>query len=140
MTVLGFLSVITYLLGSLGTFRLLASAVDGGEEEEAGEEENEILELVETLHYGMFFVMVVFLVQVLAEVRDGMQASAEWCQWVSVAPAVSRGTRAARHALTASRSHRDPVPPPRLLAPPPRRRRATAAAARRIAPAATRPT
>ena len=53
-------------------------------EEDAGEEDDEeIFELVETIHFAMFFVIVIFLVQVLAEVRDGLKIQKDWIKWVS---------------------------------------------------------
>ena len=90
LTVLGFLSTVTYCLEQAGTFlalsRMISNNRDGGEgaEGETNEEEDdEVFELVETIHFGMFFVMVVFLVSVLAEVHHGLQSQKDWCQWVS---------------------------------------------------------
>lgn len=84
LTVLGFLSMVTYLLERGGFFLALSRWVKGetAAEDSEGEEEP-IFELVETIHFAMFFVMVIFLVSVLYELHHGLQSQKEWNQWVS---------------------------------------------------------
>mmetsp|Transcript_17134 Transcript_17134/g.32120 ORF Transcript_17134/g.32120 Transcript_17134/m.32120 type:complete len:490 (-) Transcript_17134:995-2464(-) len=86
LTVLGFLSMVTFCLDKGGAFVALGGVVSrhmyGGEEEEGeAEEEKEIFELVESIHFAMFFVMVIFLVSVLFEVHQGLESQKTWCQW-----------------------------------------------------------
>mmetsp|Transcript_27429 Transcript_27429/g.58946 ORF Transcript_27429/g.58946 Transcript_27429/m.58946 type:complete len:731 (+) Transcript_27429:224-2416(+) len=86
LTVLGFLSMVTYCLDKGGAFLALGRMIsrhmyDGEEEEGEVKEEEEIFELVESIHFAMFFVMVIFLVSVLIEVHQGLQSHQTWCQW-----------------------------------------------------------
>lgn len=80
LTVLGFLSTVTYCLEQMGMFAALSAMIVGEEDDEEGGEE-EVFELVESIHFAMFFVMVIFMVSVLREVNDGLRAQKEWCQW-----------------------------------------------------------
>lgn len=91
LTVLGFLSAITFCLQRAHAFYFLSRLIsdyDGESQEEDDEVENEeadeVFELVESIHFGMFGVMVIFLISVLIEVYDGLDAQKEWCQWVSI--------------------------------------------------------
>jgi len=82
LTVLGFLSVITFCLEKAGLFlaltKLISQELDDGED---GDQDDEVFELVESIHFGMFFIMVIFMVTVLTEVRDGLTILKEWYQW-----------------------------------------------------------
>lgn len=70
MTVLGFLSVSTFVISKSGLFEMLSVAIFG--------EGDEFLEMFETVHYCLFFVMILFVVQVLVLAREGEEIEAEW--------------------------------------------------------------
>lgn len=73
VTVLGFLSIVTTVAGKCGLWGLLAEFVyrDAVEEEE-------LEELVETAHYTLFLVMIVFVILVMAMVRVGNTLMKKW--------------------------------------------------------------
>ena len=77
LTVLGFLAGVTYLLQKGGVFDALEHYLEGGDRNA------EVFELVENIHFGLFFLMVIFLVSVLIEVYDGLKIQEQWCRWVS---------------------------------------------------------
>ena len=89
LTVLGFLSATTLCLQWAHAFYFLSRIIsdgyrDGGTQAEDGgenEEADEVYELVESIHFGMFGVMVIFLISVLIEVYYGLHSQKEWCQW-----------------------------------------------------------
>lgn len=72
LTVLGFLSACTFVLAEVGVFGFLSEKLFGNDEEE------ELLEIFEFVHFSLFFVMLVFVVQVLEEVRQGLETEKEW--------------------------------------------------------------
>ena len=79
LTVLGFLSAFTFIVNKTEGFRFVAYAfVRGGVDEEVMELEEEIYEAFELVHFSLFFVMVVFVVQVMEDVREGMKTAEEW--------------------------------------------------------------
>mmetsp|Transcript_51159 Transcript_51159/g.76662 ORF Transcript_51159/g.76662 Transcript_51159/m.76662 type:complete len:330 (+) Transcript_51159:230-1219(+) len=79
MTVLGFLSIFTYVVVKFGLFRKEEEIMyaKGYEREEAGEGE-ELEELFENVHFALFFIMVFFVFQVLTLVKEGMENEKEW--------------------------------------------------------------
>lgn len=67
ITVLGFLSLITFCVSRLGVFEILSVDL-------FGEEESEYLqELFESVHFALFFVMILFVVQVMQIVRESIK-------------------------------------------------------------------
>lgn len=80
VTVLGFLSLFTFLLTRFGVFEALSMIVFGEDEEEEIEAEEELKELFESVHYNLFFVMVLFVLQVLHILKESMKTEAEWLQ------------------------------------------------------------
>jgi len=73
MTVLGFLSMVTFILNEAGFFRFLSFKIYG--ENEDGEE---LLEVFEVVHFAIFFVMVFFFVQVVVLIRQAMWMEEQW--------------------------------------------------------------
>jgi len=74
MTVLGFLSLITFCISKMGVLSEISQAVfydmkDG---------EGLLEELLESVHYDLFLVMVLFIAQTLALIRLGTQSEKEW--------------------------------------------------------------
>jgi hypothetical protein len=81
MTILGFLSVVTYVLTSTGTLTFLSEnifcgGVHGSDDCEEGAEY--LTELVEKTHYTLFFIMVVFIVEILTLVGSGNAIAKQW--------------------------------------------------------------
>jgi hypothetical protein len=74
LTVLGFLSTITFCITKLGFFSKLGVALFGEEEEE------ELLEIFEQVHYMLFFIMVFFVINVLVLMHGGKAMSHKW--WI----------------------------------------------------------
>ena len=70
MTVLGFLSVVTFCITQAGWFTVLSEALFG--------EENELLEIFEFVHFTIFFIMISFVLQVLVLVAAAMETEQEW--------------------------------------------------------------
>lgn len=70
MTVLGFLSVVTFIITKSGFFESLSIAIFG--------EEDEMLEIFEFIHFTLFFVMIFFVLQVLLLVQQAMQTEKNW--------------------------------------------------------------
>lgn len=88
MTVLGFLSLTTFLVTKMSFFQALNDFIF--------EEDGELLEILETVHFALFFIMIFYLVQVLVFVRRAIATEQEW----------SRMDRLAMH-----RRHQDPSYP-----------------------------
>ena len=74
ITVLGFLSLFTFCVTKMGFFETLSVRIFGEEEAE------ELLELFESVHYALFFVMVLFVLLVLNLVSDGIKTEHEWLE------------------------------------------------------------
>lgn len=72
MTVLGFLSIFTFCVTKLGIFTEISIKLFGEEEEE------ELLEMFEFVHYMLFFIMVSFVINVLRLVAGARQSQAAW--------------------------------------------------------------
>ena len=72
LTVLGFLSIFTFCVTKLGFFEQLSVQIFGHEEEE------ELLEMFESVHYMLFFVMVFFVIGVLGLVRRAKDVERKW--------------------------------------------------------------
>ena len=75
MTVLGFLSMVTFLFSEFGFFEFLSVRMFG-----VADEEEELLEITEVVHFGIFFIMVVFFIQVLVLIRQALKTEALWRQ------------------------------------------------------------
>lgn len=72
LTVLGFLSMFTFVVTKAGYFAALSEIFFGDEEE--------LLEIFEFVHFTIFFVMVFFVAQVLVLVSEAMATEQEWMQ------------------------------------------------------------
>ena len=70
MTVLGFLSIFTFLCTQLGFFETLSMKLFG--------EEEELLETFEFVHYMLFFIMVFFVISVLTLVYGAQDMEERW--------------------------------------------------------------
>jgi len=70
MTILGFLSMFSFVVSSLGIFERISLR-------EFGEKE-ELLELFESVHYMLFFIMVFFMILVLIFVSRAKNIEAAW--------------------------------------------------------------
>ena len=80
MTVLGFLSVVTFLLSEAALLDDISTAV-------YGEEGSDYLEgLVEDIHYSLFAVMVCFLVQAICILYSCRSHRAMWQNWNRAVP------------------------------------------------------
>jgi len=77
MTVLGFLSLFTFTVSKAGALSTLSLMIF---EEDLGEEEGEAFleEMFESIHYDLFLVMVLYIMQVLFMIKLGMSAEKEW--------------------------------------------------------------
>jgi len=74
MTVLGFLSLVTFCISKMGVLSDISQAVFYDVEDGGGWLE----ELLESVHYDLFLVMVLFIAQTLALIRLGTQSEKEW--------------------------------------------------------------
>ena len=74
LTILGFLSITTLILSQSGTLEAISEEVFGGSEE--GKER--LTELLEKVHYILFLVMVVFIVEVMLLVGLGNKLMKRW--------------------------------------------------------------
>ena len=72
LTVLGFLSIVTFLVTKMGWFSNLSEHLFGEDEEE------ELLETFEFVHYMLFFIMVFFVINVLVLVYGGQAMEKTW--------------------------------------------------------------
>jgi hypothetical protein len=72
MTVLGFLSVFTFVVTKAGSFQRLGATLFG----EAHSEE--LHEIFENAHFIIFFIMIFFVVQVLVLVQEAGETEQEW--------------------------------------------------------------
>lgn len=70
LTVLGFLSMFTFVITKAGYFAALSELFFG--------EREELLEIFEFVHFTIFFVMVAFVLQVLVIVSEAMETESEW--------------------------------------------------------------
>jgi hypothetical protein len=81
MTILGFLSVITFVCTKVGVLEMISISVfgDGSGNDHIYEENKERLtEIFETVHYCLFAIMIFFVFQVIILVRLGTQSEAKW--------------------------------------------------------------
>mmetsp|Transcript_32710 Transcript_32710/g.59876 ORF Transcript_32710/g.59876 Transcript_32710/m.59876 type:complete len:808 (+) Transcript_32710:95-2518(+) len=77
MTVLGFLSLITFCISKMGYLGTISQNVYS----ELGEEGDDYLEeLLESVHYDLFLVMVLFILQTLAMIKMGAQSEKDWVE------------------------------------------------------------
>jgi len=72
MTILGFLSVLIFFLMKSGLFEMLSTELFGNEEHEP------LVEIVEQVHFALFFIMIIFVIQVLVLAKQGMNTEREW--------------------------------------------------------------
>lgn len=72
MTVLGFLSIVTFVITKAGWFAILSEKFFG--------EAEELLEIFEFVHFTIFFIMITFVAQVLILVAEAMQTEKEWTE------------------------------------------------------------
>ena len=72
MTILGFLSVCTFFVKKSSLFEMLSTNFFGKEEHEL------LVEIFEQVHFALFFVMIIFVIQVLVLVNQGMNTEKEW--------------------------------------------------------------
>ena len=72
MTILGFLSVCTFVLIKSGIFETLSTDFFGKEEHDL------LVEIFEQVHFALFFVMITFVMQVLVLAKQGMNTEKEW--------------------------------------------------------------
>ena len=73
LTVLGFVSLLIFLINKAGFFQFLGEMIYGSGTDEA----MEMLELSEYIHIILFFVMIGFVVQVAVLIRGGLQLEAQ---------------------------------------------------------------
>uniref|UniRef100_A0A7S1VF95 EF-hand domain-containing protein n=1 Tax=Grammatophora oceanica TaxID=210454 RepID=A0A7S1VF95_9STRA len=73
MTVLGFLSMVTFFLSEFGFFEWLALKMYHDEEED-----EELIEIFEVVHFAIFFIMVFFFLQVVILIRHAMENEKHW--------------------------------------------------------------
>ena len=79
MTILGFLSVVTFVLTSTGALKALSEIIFCEDVDDDCEEGSEYLtELVEKTHYTLFFVMVVFIIEIITLVSSGSAIAKQW--------------------------------------------------------------
>ena len=84
MTILGFLSVITFICTKVGILEKISLAVFGdgdGSKEEEEENKEKLTEIFEIVHYCLFAIMIFFVVQVIILVRLGTQSEKEWLRF-----------------------------------------------------------
>jgi hypothetical protein len=72
LTVLGFLSMVTFLMTKMGWFSAASEFLFGEADEE------ELFETFEFVHYMLFFIMVFFVINVLVLVRGGQAMEDTW--------------------------------------------------------------
>ena len=70
MTVLGFLSVFTFVLGEIPAFTRLSVMLFN--------ESNTLMEILEFVHYTIFFVMIFFVLEVLILLKMGEESATKW--------------------------------------------------------------
>jgi len=70
MTILGFLSMVTFIITQFNFVSMLSSKLFG--------ESDFLLEIFELVHYSLFFVMIFFITQVLISAREAMMTEALW--------------------------------------------------------------
>jgi hypothetical protein len=76
LTVLGFLSLVTFCITQLGAFEKLSESIMSPKKEK--EEENELLEVFEQVHYMLFLIMIVFVATILILVKAAKSMEREW--------------------------------------------------------------
>jgi len=101
LTVLGFLSIFTFVVTKAGFFMRLGEHLFGPERHE------ELLEVFESVHYTIFFIMVFFVIQVLILVNEANQTAEEWLEWERAVrnPDVSWSQRAVDYQVHASTTY-----------------------------------
>jgi hypothetical protein len=72
LTVLGFLSMVTFLMTKMGWFSIASEFLFGAANEE------ELYETFEFVHYMLFFIMIFFVINVLVLVRGGQAMEDTW--------------------------------------------------------------
>jgi calmodulin len=74
MTILGFLSVITFICTKVGILEMLSVNIFG----EGEETKEKLTEIFETVHYCLFAIMIFFVIQVIVLVKLGTESEAQW--------------------------------------------------------------
>jgi len=74
MTVLGFLSLVTFCISKAGVLSDISQIVFSDVEDGKGW----LVELLEAVHYDLFLVMVLFIIQTLALIQLGVRSEKEW--------------------------------------------------------------
>ena len=100
MTVLGFLSIVTFLMSQFGFFEFLSIRMFG-----KSDEEEELLEITEIIHYGIFFIMVIFFIQVVVLIYQALAIDRLW----------RKLDRELRYPKTATENEEDETDPDNLL-------------------------
>lgn len=77
MTVLGFLSIFTFVITKAGYFKEISEMIFG--------DDSDLLEIFEFVHFTIFFVMVFFVMQVLILVQEAMQTEDTWMSFEKAA-------------------------------------------------------
>jgi len=72
LTVLGFLSIITFCITQTGLFEIISEKVYG--------DDKELLEFFEYVHYTIFFIMISFVFQVIVLVREASETEEQWLE------------------------------------------------------------
>lgn len=70
LTVLGFLAMVTFIITTTGYFSILS--------EYLFDDEEDLLEYFELIHFSIFFIMIFFVGQVIVLVREAAQIEKEW--------------------------------------------------------------
>ena len=72
LTVLGFLSIITFCVTQTGLIKIMS--------EKIYEDEEELLEFFEYVHYTIFFIMISFVFQVIVLLREASETEKQWLE------------------------------------------------------------
>eukprot|EP00546_Thalassionema_frauenfeldii_P018588 CAMPEP_0178906048 /NCGR_PEP_ID=MMETSP0786-20121207/6616_1 /TAXON_ID=186022 /ORGANISM="Thalassionema frauenfeldii, Strain CCMP 1798" /LENGTH=815 /DNA_ID=CAMNT_0020577727 /DNA_START=54 /DNA_END=2498 /DNA_ORIENTATION=+ len=76
MTVLGFLSMVTFVFNVTNLFGYLSTLLVGSEDEE-----EHLLHIFEDVHFAIFFLMVFYMVQALVLIHQALQTEAMWVKF-----------------------------------------------------------
>mmetsp|Transcript_18487 Transcript_18487/g.35116 ORF Transcript_18487/g.35116 Transcript_18487/m.35116 type:complete len:742 (-) Transcript_18487:103-2328(-) len=76
LTILGFLSMVTFIVSQAGIMTILSEKIYG----EGEEEQNELLEYFEFVHFALFFIMVAFVMQVLGMISEAEEQHEIWAE------------------------------------------------------------
>ena len=87
LTVLGFLSVFTFVATHTGILQKLGEHLLGPARHE------DVLEAFESVHYTIFFIMVFFVIQVLVLVKEASETEELWLEYERIVVAASNACR-----------------------------------------------